>query len=767
MNEITSLITQTVDLDRGVERPAALKQHLVYANAGAHTFRLLCMRGGKPVSLDGMQCVGYVRRKDGVTIPVDGSTAGNTASVTLTAPCYAVPGSVLISMELISGECRATHALWIAQVECPVTDQIGGEAAVSISDALTRLNAAARPDWAQNAEDMPDHIRHRTHYSYRVTADCTQSLGTTDGWQRVSSLYCEETLLPSEGEDVYQPRVLAEEDGVRSELALTWFPDERFTDTNEDGLPISGWTKTYGQISDPAFGDLAGAKKLLMMVHRATADFAAGVYIHPENIAAAIPSKTIVSLDWLAYVPLADRFIPDAIARAKDVPRLDSALTEAGCAADAAAVGSRLSAMEAHLDETLASIDYDEVTNLLDPALMVADGYWEGWASHKTASGYMSMEIPVKAGVAYSSNAQIDKNFSWYVPEDNAYCKIMDTGAATAVGASGQFCQLENFIPETNGKLRITSRTYYEDTIILVNAPTAPGYYTAYGVVRERKIGGQPMGNAALHVVTVAKDGSGDYTTISAAAEYARYHEHTTVYVRGGTYDIIEEMGDAYFNAFDADTSESSGIVLTNGVRMVFASNSLVTCHYTGSNAYVKRKFSPFVVDKGNHRGFSLVNLHLEASNVRYCVHDDVGGQQAPYRNVYRNCHMYIDNTANTAWSAEMCIGGGTGAGTEVLIEGCYFDSGVTKGWNPKVVNYHNCNATWSPCRANIVIRDCYFAGMATCGCSHYGTHDEMSRMMVTGCSMAVAPSTRFEDESAFDQENFELIAWNNEIRTA
>lgn len=415
--------------------------------------------------------------------------------------------------------------------------------------------------------------------------------------------------------------------------------------------------------------------------------------------------------------------------------------------------------------EALNEIDYQVITNLLDPALMVEGGYWQGWASQKTSSDYMCMEIPVKAGVAYSSNVQIDKNFSWWVPDGGTYSSIMDTGAATVSGASGQFCQLENFVPEVDGKLRLTSRTYYKDTVILVNEPTAPEYYTAYGVVRARKIGGQPMGNAAMNVVTVAKDGTGDFDTISAAAEYARYHANTTVYVQGGVYDIIEEMGDAYFSAFTASTSENSGIVLTNGVRMVFSSSAMVTCNYTGSNSYVKSKFSPFVVDKGQHTGFTLENLHLEASNVRYCVHDDTGGQQTPYRNVYRNCHMYIDNTANTAWSAEMCIGGGVGAGTEVLIEGCWFGCGVTKGWNPKVVGYHNCDASWSPCRANIVIRDCYFDGVSTCGCSHYGEHNEMSRMMVTGCSLAVVPSTRFENESAFNQENFELIAWGNEVR--
>lgn len=319
MSKITSIITRSIDLDQGVARPVALKQHLIYANAQAHTFRLVCTCSGKPVSLDGMQCMGYVRRKDGVTIPVEGTACGNVASITLTAACYAVAGSTFISMELIAGECRATHGLWVAQVVCPVTDQVGGEAAVSISDALARVNAAARPDWDQGDESMPDHVRHRTHYRYRVTADCTQSLGMTDGWQKVSEQFCAETLIPTTDADAYQPRAFIEAAGVRSELTLSWSPAEPYAEMDEAGNPTGGWKITYGQLSDPTFGDLANAQRLVMMVHKATEDFSTGVYIHPETIAAALPGKELVAVDWLAYAPLDDRFIPDSIARTDTV----------------------------------------------------------------------------------------------------------------------------------------------------------------------------------------------------------------------------------------------------------------------------------------------------------------------------------------------------------------------------------------------------------------------------------------------------------------
>lgn len=418
------------------------------------------------------------------------------------------------------------------------------------------------------------------------------------------------------------------------------------------------------------------------------------------------------------------------------------------------------------LSEEIADIGYSSVTNLIDPSAFTADSYWAGYANTVTASGYASISIPVKAGVSYSCSGQIDKNWSWFHAPGIEYYALTSSGATIDYGSSGVFCRLENFIPKNDGYLRVTSRNNYVNIICLVNDEVIPTVYSEYGEVRKRKLGDQVVGNVVEHTVVVAKDGSGDYTTIKEAAAFAKDYANTTIIVEAGTYDIIEEMGADYFDAFTSSTSENSGIILTNGVHLIFRSNAFVVCNYTGGNDYVKKKFSPFVVDKGQHTGFTIENMHLSASNVRYCVHDDTGAQKTPYRNVYRNCHMYIDNTANTAWTAEACIGGGTGCGTEVLIENCYFDCGVTSGWNPKVVNYHNCATTYSPCRSNIIVKDCYFAGVTTCGCSHYGDHDELSRMIVCGCSMAVAPSMRFEDSATYPNENFELIAWNNEVRS-
>ncbi len=313
MSTITTLITQTIDLDRGVGHPQPLYQRLIYGNDQAHTFRLRCTRKGAEALLVGTDCIGYVKRPDGVTIPVEGFIDGCEASITLTAPCYAVPGNVLISMELITGGVRATHGLWLAQVDCTTTDEVGGEAAQSISDAMTRLEAAALPDWDQNDPSMPDYIRGRTHYMQTTTIDCTGDLGQFGSWRKVSDRVFDKWMLLMD-----MTSAVVDTDGVQSTVSPVWSID------TEDNVLCS-----YGRINI--------LQTVLLVVHNEGYALGAGVYV---STSAANPS--VLSFTWGEAVPLDDMYIPNTIARKALLPPMDTTLTQAGSTADAKAVGDRL-----------------------------------------------------------------------------------------------------------------------------------------------------------------------------------------------------------------------------------------------------------------------------------------------------------------------------------------------------------------------------------------------------------------------------------------
>ena len=149
-------------------------------------------------------------------------------------------------------------------------------------------------------------------------------------------------------------------------------------------------------------------------------------------------------------------------------------------------------------------------------------------------------------------------------------------------------------------------------------------------------------------------------------------------------------------------------------------------------------------------------------SSKKYCVHDEKSDGADAYSHNYNNCTFYLDNRNNTEGFPQ-CIGGGLGKAGEIVIENCYFES-VEGAYTTDIVSYHNGSGS-NPFRSNISITGCYFANGDGCRCSHYGNQTDKSLMIVSNCSLGRAPRVIFET-SEYNIENFELLAWNNVIRS-
>ena len=251
----------------------------------------------------------------------------------------------------------------------------------------------------------------------------------------------------------------------------------------------------------------------------------------------------------------------------------------------------------------------------------------------------------------------------------------------------------------------------------------------------------------------VAKNNEGDFTKLKDCLEYVNSHpsQNFTVLVKRGTYDLIEEFGENYFN-----TNQGVGLILNNNVHMIFSPDSLVKCNYTGDNTEIMSKFSPFNASYNNdHLGFTLENLTLECSNVRYAIHDDTNGQSTPYTNKYINCNIKLDNS-NNQHGYKQCIGGGCGGSSHIVINNCIFESVDA---DTEIVTYHNGGDG----KSNVNISNCYFKGKTTCRCSNYGPSTKQSILNVNNCSMYYEP--RIIDETTGVNKNFTMLQFNNEIR--
>ena len=108
------------------------------------------------------------------------------------------------------------------------------------------------------------------------------------------------------------------------------------------------------------------------------------------------------------------------------------------------------------------------------------------------------------------------------------------------------------------------------------------------------------------------------------------------------------------------------------------------------------------------------------------------------------------------------CIGGGLGVNGLVNIEDCIF-SNEYAGASGTLVSYHNSEGTG---RSNVCIKDSYFKGNGRVKISWYGSSTEKTPVIVTGNSFGQEIVFRAETEQSTN-ENVELFAWNNELRSS
>ena len=262
------------------------------------------------------------------------------------------------------------------------------------------------------------------------------------------------------------------------------------------------------------------------------------------------------------------------------------------------------------------------------------------------------------------------------------------------------------------------------------------------------------------HVYYVEKDGTGDFTKLVDAIAVAETYEGSVVYVGAGTWDILSELGDTYLNAVSSNPS-TWGVELKNNIHLIFSTQTVVTANYTGTNENVMKYLSVF---NSGEKGFTLENCTIRSSKIRYCVHDDRGSMTTPYRNRYINCDMYHDNSGNTAFGGWQCIGGGFGYNGDITIDGCYFDASNQYANTGGVVSFHN--SAQANAQSKLTIKNSYCAGNFTFRVSWYGTSPKTSAAYICGCSIG-AEIVHVAENSSATVQNTEVIAWNNDIRTA
>lgn len=221
------------------------------------------------------------------------------------------------------------------------------------------------------------------------------------------------------------------------------------------------------------------------------------------------------------------------------------------------------------------------------------------------------------------------------------------------------------------------------------------------------------------------------------------------VYIRGGDYVYTDSFCDMLMD------SNEKGILIGKNNRYFFDSKARLICDYRGS----KESTSNLFVLNTTYDGvgyFELHNLTLLASNVCYGIHDEYRGRNEPYRNVYEHCFIKVDNTgySSGAYATNKCIGGGLGANSEVIIDGCYFEATTD---DLEDVSYHgNTNDT-----SHLLVKNSYFKHTLALNTPVSQT-DEKTLIF---CGNSLGQELYYQSEEARSAWN--VFAWNNEIRNS
>ena len=405
----------------------------------------------------------------------------------------------------------------------------------------------------------------------------------------------------------------------------------------------------------------------------------------------------------------------------------------------------RISVVQDQIDatnDTIDSIVTSEI-NLLEDATMYGGYHYPHYNTTKEANTACNCfsPIPVRAGQTYYFR-RIWSNFSFIKLSDGNYVSF--NSSTSVVNGS--------YTPSKDGEAYITVESVRDASSALLTT-SEPMYDTEHYSTKF-----VPNKLAVPKTYYVKKDGSGDFTKLSDAIIEATKYMDSIVFVGPGTWDLIDELGSEYIESVGIN---NRGLYLKNRVHLIFASNSKVTCNYTGTTASVRAWLSAF---NAGEYGFTLENCRLEASNCRYAIHDERDADTDQYTNIYKNCSMYMNNSTNTETTAHQCIGGGLGVNGHIVIENCDFESVNTRAvpssaYTP--VSYHNSAGSGK----NRIDASGVYMINGTFRLNWYGASTEKTKCYVHDCSLTHSIINDAET-SGSTNENMEVIAWNNEIRS-
>lgn len=421
-----------------------------------------------------------------------------------------------------------------------------------------------------------------------------------------------------------------------------------------------------------------------------------------------------------------------------DRPVSDKTLSEEGGFADAKVVGnnfakvdSETASLKEDLSESLTYLNDLVGKDYFNHEISATGVYLNQWGGEVISPTYqVSVFIPVVPGITY-----ILPHNSHYFIHSYTENKTIDSKlwieVAQTTDESYSFTPAENIY-----FIKISYPIGAEFYMYIGNKPsnTLKQAYEDIDVLKER------LTPQIIHI-----------TPSSDIIDILKNNFGRTFYVEDGIYNVIEiykaKYGSDYFENKSSLTGESIehyGLPLKNGSKLICSPNAKFVCNYAGTNTYVIYGFSAFAC--GN--GYEIDGLNVEASNVKYAIHDDY--------NTYNDIGYRVCVRNSTICNANRdAIGGGLGKYGSYVFENNYFE--CTNGSYD--VRYHN-NSEPTKCYMRFVnnvfnhtLRLAYYGSSAVKTTKCYISNNKMTSNIINNSEDDIATTN-----------NFDIIEWNNVI---
>ena len=239
---------------------------------------------------------------------------------------------------------------------------------------------------------------------------------------------------------------------------------------------------------------------------------------------------------------------------------------------------------------------------------------------------------------------------------------------------------------------------------------------------------------------------------------------NTNIIIKGkhNLYDEIISDTPTFFDNYTGQT----GLTIGYNNNYIFDTKASIELTIPSN----KHEFyNTLTIFNTNTTNFTLTNANLIAQDCRYCVHDELGGQNGGYAHNYINCNMKNTSTIEVTYS--QCIGGGLGNNGYINIDGGYYEVINNTGTvleHEACISYHNAlDSEKVGAKSNIYIKNVYCHSNNNKGTirgSWYGYSNEISKMYVTNCRVEQNIVNTAEQSWNNFPENLKVIKWNNTI---